>query len=311
MKRSIVKHGPSSFIVSLPLRWIKEHNLNKGDEVDVEEVGQDVIISASFKETSENAELHIKDTKDMTQQVISALYKRGIDEIRIYYDNQTDFQLILNSISQEALGYEIVETNDKVCIVRNITKLTKEFDTILRRIFLVTLSLADEGIKLLQSRNFDALESIVFLEKSNNKFTTFCRRYLNKYSSDSFDKLGPIYFIVELLEKIADQYKYLFEDMRKHKSNKNGKNNNKNYKKMLSYLSKTRDMLRTYYECFYKFDMVKIRQIEAEWKAMDESLAQAYKGLNHPMEYCLYHHARSLLEKTFALVDPLLVLKRH
>ncbi|MFT4303528.1 MAG: AbrB/MazE/SpoVT family DNA-binding domain-containing protein [Candidatus Woesearchaeota archaeon] len=304
MKRSIVKHGPSSYIVSLPLHWIKANNLKKGDEVNVDEIGSDVVISAFLREKVETAEISIKEAKDMTPQIISGMYKRGIDEIRIYYETQEEFMLILNSISQDALGYEIVETTDKVCIVRDITKLTKEFDTFLRRIFLVTLSMAEEGIKILKTKNNSALESIVFLEKSNNKFTTFCRRFVNKYGCDSFDRIGPIYFIIELLEKIADQYKYLFEDMRKHSFE--GKNN----KRMLTYLVRINSMLRIYYECFYKFEMKKIHQIKHEWESLLKELQSNYKNLNNSAEFSMHHHCLNLLEKVFALVDPLLVLKK-
>ena len=80
MRRKIVKHGPSSFIVSLPLKWIRKHNLSKGDEVDVEEMEENVVISTEYKEKCERADLDMNDTKEMTIQKVCALYKRGIDE---------------------------------------------------------------------------------------------------------------------------------------------------------------------------------------------------------------------------------------
>ena len=52
----------------------------------------------------------------------------------------------------------------------------------------------------------------MFLEKSNNKLSTFRQRYINIYSVDNYDRIGPIYFIIEQLEKIADELDVRFED---------------------------------------------------------------------------------------------------
>lgn len=303
MRRKIVKHGPSSFIVSLPLKWIRKHNLSKGDEVDVEEMEENVVISTEYKEKCERADLDMNDTKEMTIQKVCALYKRGIDEIRINYDHPEDFKIIQNALYQEAIGYEIISTTHKSCTIRSITKLTKEFDAVLRRVFLVTLSLADEGLKAVQNRNFEDLDNIIFLEKSNNKLTTFCQRYINKYSIESHDRIGPIYFIIELLEKVADEYKYLFEHQCKL-----GDSKIKYNKKLLASYTEVNRMLRLFYECFYKFDYKKIREIKSIRDKLTDFLEKESTSINGHTDLCLYHHAVGLVEKIFALVDPLLVL---
>ena len=51
--------------------------------------------------------------------------------------------------------------------------------------------------------------NIAFLEEANNRFTTTCRRLLNKKGYKEYKKLGPLYYMIEELENIADQYKYL------------------------------------------------------------------------------------------------------
>jgi len=308
IKRKIVKHGPSSFIVSLPLKWVKRHNLSKGDEVDVQEVEEDVVISTTYKEKFERAEINLKDNKEILEEHISALYKRGIDEIKIFYTHPEDFKLITKALSLESMGYEIVETNPHSCTIRCITKLTKEFDAILRRVFLVTLSLADEGLKAINSCNFDALDNIKFLEKSNNKLTTFCRRYLNKYSTDSFDRIGAIYFIVELLEKIADEYKYLYAHGKELCIPKNKINSS-----MMEYYTKINAMLRTFYECFYKFDNNKIRDMKIIRKELIDGLNDEFQSgrLKSNGDFDLYHHALVLVEKIYSLADPFLVLNHN
>jgi phosphate uptake regulator len=303
IKRRLVKHGPSSYIVSLPLEWIKQHNLSKGDEVSVNSEGDNILVSASYQERFENAVININETKDMTAQIISALYKRGVDEIRINYSKPEQFHLILGAIDKEALGYEIIETSADSCTIKNITKLTKELQSVLRRVFLITLSLAEEGVKSIQEKKIDSLDNITILEHSNNKLTTFCRRYLNKYGPEDYDRLGPLYFIIETLEKIADEYKYLYDDL----TELNGEKFNINPKILNSYM-KINEMLRIFYECFYKFEMGRVHEIK---KRRDEILAflkENFRQLKNPADMCMYHHATTLVEKIYALVDPLLVL---
>lgn len=301
MKRKLVKHGPSSYIVSLPLKWIKKHNLNKGDEVDVDETADDVVISAVRKEKFEHAEFSVDQAKEMTGEIIFALYKRGVDEIRVTYSNQDDFKIVRDAVSLNTNDYEIVESRQNSCTIRSIAQLSNEFDAVLRRLFLVTLSLAEEGVKAIQESNLDALDNIMFLEKSNNKLTIFCLRYLNTSSVDNYDRLGPIYFVVELLEKIADQYKYLYQDQRKMTGPKPSK-------KVIECYATINGMLRVFYECFYKMDIAKIREIKKKRDALNDFLNSECKSFKSPTDICLAHHAVVLLEKVFSLIDPLLVM---
>jgi phosphate uptake regulator len=303
VKRKIVKHGPSSYIVSLPLNWVKKHNLNKGDEINVDEVDNNVLISTSYKEKFEKVDFNIKDIKDITTQIINAMYKRGIDEIRIHYDKQDEFKLIMKAVSDQSVGFEIVETTSNSCTIRSITKLSNEFDAVLRRLFLVTLSLGEEGLKAIKNKDYNSLENIMFLEKSNNKLSTFCSRYLNKYSAENYDRVGAIYFMIEILEKIADEYKYLFENQRCFALQKQELNQN-----LLDCYTRINQMLRLFYESFYKYDYSKIRKISKERNVLLSYLWKEIDSLKSSADICLHHHAIALVEKIFSLVDPYLVL---
>jgi hypothetical protein len=37
IKRKVILHGPSTLTVSLPSKWVKNHNIKKGDELNIEE----------------------------------------------------------------------------------------------------------------------------------------------------------------------------------------------------------------------------------------------------------------------------------
>ena len=307
MKRKLVKHGPSSFIVSLPAEWIKKNNLGKGDAVEVSLDRNSVIIQATEEEKLETASIDMKKAKDATPLIISSLFQRGIDEIRINYRSSEDLKMIYDTLSRESIGYDIVETSKHHCILRNITRLTKEFNslfhTVLRRSFMVTLSLADEGIKAIKDRDFDALENLTILSHSNKKLTSMCRRYMNKYSIDHIEHIGPLYYIVHLLDKIGDQYIYLLEDAQSLKKEDAVFNS-----QLIDLFTKLTKMLRTYYECFYKFDMEKLILLKNDKNEFKEVLKKRIQGITSKGDMVLYHNAVTLSTRISGLIEPMLVL---
>jgi phosphate uptake regulator len=303
IKRKVIRHGPSSYIVSLPLSWIKKNNVSKGDELNVAESSNKIIISSNSDLMPGAAEVDIGSSKDITPEIIRALYKKGVDEVNLLSCLPSNFEIILNTLEQEAINYEIIETTKSTCKLKCITSLTNEFDNVLRRVFLVTISLADEGLKIIEEKNFSSLGTITILEKSNNKLTTFCRRYLNKVGAAGKEPIGPLYFIVELLEKIADEYKYLYEDFLKVDFDKINPS-----KKLISLYSEINNMFRLFYESFYKLEYSKIREIKKKRDFLLAELENEFQLLKSKVDFCLYHHARCLTEKIYALVDPYLVI---
>ncbi|HLP79001.1 MAG TPA: AbrB/MazE/SpoVT family DNA-binding domain-containing protein [Acidobacteriota bacterium] len=304
-ERKIVKHGPSSYIVSLPLQWIKKNNLNKGDDVLVTEINNSIIIDA--KESNipvvvRSASFDASEVKDMTTRYIHALYKKGIDIVTIKYSSQEQFDMIRHSLGKESIGYEIVEATDKQCIIKRITQLTKEFKTVLRQSFLVTLALSEETYKMICEKKYSQLKSTMILEESNNKFTTYCRCYINTYDAEDYSNEGPLYYILETLENIADEYKYICQLLADKPATL------KLNPLVLGLYAKINASLRLFYEHFYKSDFRKISQIRLNRNEIFDTLNAKIKKLDTLEDARMYHHLLSLNTLIFSLVDPSFVL---
>ena len=303
--RKIVKHGPSSYIVSLPLKWIKKNSLTKGDEVLVSEANN--IISITTKETGspdvvKSASFKVSDVGEMTTRLIHALYKKGINIIYIQYTSPEQFDQIRSSLGKESIGYEIVEATDKQCVIKRITQITNEFKTVLRQAFLVTLALAEEVSKAINERNYAQLRSAVILEESNNKFTTYCRCFINTQGAEEYCNEGPLYYILETMESIADEYKYICQFyMDKPQSFKLNPI-------LCSQLLTIHESLRRFYEHFYKPDFAKVSQIRANRQEILLQLKTKIKKLDTMEDVRLYHHVLSLNKLIFSLIDPSFVL---
>jgi len=304
LKRKVIQIANSTQLVSLPRAWAKRNNIQKGQEVDVLEDGKRVLITADTEGgIIEKAEIDATDMDAMIPRMVHAMYKRGVDELKITFNNPDTLNTVQESLGKEVVGFELLEQGSNYCVIKNVSGNIVEFDSVLRRAFLLLLTMSDQCLESIRKSDYANLKSVAFLEEANNRFSTMCRRALNKNGSEKYNKVGPIYYIVEELEKIADQYKYVCL----HYQGLNGKKEKLN-KTALETFSMANKMLREFYELFYKFDKHKIASLKATRnKIIDDAHSLFKKKLNHT-DYWLVHHSITIANKVFCLLGPYLVL---
>jgi len=305
MKRKVIQIANSTQLVSLPRKWCKQLNIQKGDEIDVQEKGSQLLISTQYhKEEIIPIELNIKFLEPMTIRIIHAMYKRGVDEIKIHFEKPVELELIQKALGKETVGYEIVEQTYNSCVIKNVSGDLENFDQILRRTFLLLITMAEEGLNLIKNKNFANLTQILPLEESNNRFTTTCRRFLNKKVSEEL--VGPLYCIVEDLEKVADQYKYVYSYLLR-------TNKIKISPVAIKLFENTNEMLKLVYSIFYKLDKDKIAEIG---KLRKEIVKKWYEvSANHnkysPSDLVLISNVLVTAQQIFNITGPLLTRIGH
>ena len=306
MKRKVIQIADSTQLISLPRKWCLANSIHKGDELEVEGIGDKLTVSCKPEIKIEKAELHMKEYGILAPRVIYSLYKKGIDEVKIYFNSPEDVQLVQKALKNETVGYEIVEQDSQSCLIKNISSNIMAFDTMLRRTFLLLTSFAEETAHALSKKEFASLKNLLGLEESNNRFTTLCRRYLNKYGSQGNTKIGPLYAMIEELEKIADEYKYLIVSLGNLK-NIDAKIN----PQILGAYQTLLKMLQETYHSFYKMEPEKVANIAATRKQMVAEWTSLLHQIKNPTEFVLMHHALVLMQKTFNLVGPMIILNIH
>ncbi len=304
MKRKVIQIAGSTQLVSLPRKWAKQHNIQKGDEVDVQESGTMVTVTAGSGSVIEKAEVDITNLKSMIPRFIRGMYKRGVDELRLTYSSPETLKIVQESIGKAAVGFEILEHGKNHCIIKYVAGNIEEFDSILRRTFMMLVSMADESLESIRSKNYSHLNNVAFLEEANNRFTNICRRYLNKNGvPKNYAKLGPLYLIVELLEKIADQYKYTCFYIAKEASSSTVIDKN-----VVEIYAKTNKLLHEMYELFYKFDLERAAMAkEFRDEIIDESYPLLKKKLSH-IDLMVLHHSISTTNMIFGILGPHIIL---
>ena len=260
MKRKIIQLAGKTSVVSLPVDWVKKYNIRKGQEIDVVEKGRELIIRTNNVVEGDSIQINISSLDEQSiKWTLSALHKKGYDKITLYFDNPEVIYTIQDMVKDVLMGFVVMEQTSKKCVLKSISQdLETEFDSTLRRAFLVTRSLS-QGL-LGQINNPKTLNELLTLEKANNQLTNFCERILNKHGHKDPSKTLFYYVLVWNLEKVCDEYrdicKYVYE------------NNLKLNKKVITLLRDVNNLFELFYTCFYRFDLTKIKEINNEKKKL-------------------------------------------
>jgi phosphate uptake regulator len=214
--RKIVQHGASSLTISLPHKWTKEHNLKKGDEINIETQGRNILIHLDKKRAILEKKLSYGKNVFLKRHLLQA-YLQGYGKVILEFEKQIPLSKILVQLS-ELIGFEIVEQSEHHCVIINVASaMNDEFDSMLKRLFQLTLSFSSDTLQALENKNYDALINLLGIEKENNRLASFCQRTLNQKPLDSISETTELYSLIERIEVIADALRDLCKYVNKTK----------------------------------------------------------------------------------------------
>ena len=258
MTRKIIKIADKTFAMTLPNEWLRKFDLGKGDELDVNEQNDKLVVST--EKSYKQQKIHV-DLEDMDERTIrwylSALHKYGYDEIEIRYHNKEKLRLIQELLKNLYTGFNILQETESVVILKSIAKENEEeFENTLRRAFRVTIAMGEELLTAIKAKNIEEIREIKKKELVNNQLTNFCERILNKRGYNDFKKNSFLYVIIWNLEKVCDNYKYICDlllDGRKFPKDGVGD--------VLNIFHEANEYLDGYYNLFYEFDGKKLNEL--------------------------------------------------
>lgn len=291
MKRKLIQMAGRTMVVSLPADWVKKYGLKKGEEIDLEEVGDTVLIKTVKNIKPEGRpKIDISGTGPLSLRILAGLYKSGYDEFELVFDDPQVLKKVEKDLKEFLIGLEIVSQGKQSCIVKVLAQeMDTEFDNVLRKVFLSLISFSNESFENYKKNDFKALQEVLEYEKTNNKLTTFCRRILNKKSYTKNLKITYFYCLIEELEKLADEYKYICEYLIE-KEKKASKN-------ILMMYQKTNDLFNDFYELFYKYDQNKTVNL---YNRKKELITEINTQFDKKTESCskILHHLANIVQLT-------------
>ena len=265
IKRRVIQIANSTQLISLPRKWSVKYGINKGDELEIDENGNKLVIATEKSADVENLEINPPHLKNIAERFISASYRNGYKEVRVNFDSELNkglLEYIHQKMDDQTIGYEMIKQEKNYCIIKDLSGSTNtEFDAALRRIFLLVTTMANDIMTGLKANDIEELKNMYFRDRSINKFTNYCLRQLIMRGYEDAKKTIHLFHFLKDFEAMADHYSL----MAVHYSNNITKLN----KEFFDALQKDNEILIEYYELFYSFDKKKLNYLFSKIKAFN------------------------------------------
>ncbi len=258
MRRKIIKQGNNSYTLTIPIHWIKEHNLDGSQDVEVNEEDGKLMVAVPSEMKRPEVSLNVdisKYNERTIKVVVFQAYRKGFDKMIVTYGEMKQLEVVRSLVTNSLLGFEIVSEEQNKCVIQNIAEPSSEkFDIILRKEMLLLKEESQEILQHLEKNKYDIRrreDMKVMFDKLNN----FTRRVIVR------DKIGGTknsYFLFYFTSKLSLLYHAYFYFYKAYAQEKM-KNVDKDIKELLIKVNENYGLL---YDAFYKKNLDIAHQVK-------------------------------------------------
>ncbi len=291
----------------MPRKWSQKYNIQKGDELDIKEEGSKLFVSVEEK-TDRVPEIGVKVDqldKDSLIFLLRALYIRGYDQIRFSFANPYLFhhrlgkKVTISSVIHEEVaicqGLDIIQERGDFILIKNISaSSTKEFDTLLRRIFLLIIDTTNDLYIGAKNRDYALLETFQDKHDTVTRLINYNLKILNTIGHPNYKDTVLLSNILSLLDVVIDILKNTARDIIDAEMKLGAK--------AINVVNRVHDSVRLYYDLFYNFSFDKAEKfIEYRNGVLDEIKKQT-KDLskNDVRIVVMVEHILEILRDTYS-----------
>ncbi len=216
MRRKVVKHGPSSLVVSLPSSWVRKNRIKKGDELDVSEDVAGLRIATELPSENKSVDIDVSGLdRSSIMYYLRTMYKLGYDEVRITFSNQLvphlrlqEKRTVISVIHEELarlIGIEVIEQRQNRCVVRVVGEMPEEnFRILLRRSFLLLKDMFSDFETGYARGDSPLLQTLEEKHNSITKLLSYCVRFLKTKGQGGPKLTLAAHAIIVFADKICD-----------------------------------------------------------------------------------------------------------
>ena len=230
MIRKIIRSGPATLSVSLPMPWTKKFNIKKGQEINVEEQGNSLMIKTTLPIEEESVKLNITELYPFSTKIIAMLYRAGYKKIKVVYAPNhlvmhrgkeiKELDMIKNTFDH-LIGMQLWEIgkdkNENYATVIESTKLNpKEFENVFNKLYFHLLCQSDQIHESL-SKNKDIFDEALLVERLINQTQDFLIKILISFGHEEYKKTLAYHDYILRLESIGDRYFDIAKNYHKNK----------------------------------------------------------------------------------------------
>jgi phosphate uptake regulator len=182
--------GGSTYVLSLPKKWVDELKLKTGDSVSIiKNVNKSLSIlptgnsSSNPKLSKSKTVIAQKDSVESVQRKVIAMYLAGYQIIEIHAKGgriQLEHkQAIRDLVRKNMIGTEIVESTPESLTIQVLTSLPElSISDALKRMFLLTSTMHRQAIDALKEMDIELGEEITHLDDEVDRFSLYILRNL-------------------------------------------------------------------------------------------------------------------------------------
>lgn len=225
--RKIYKSGGSTYIMSIPIKWVEELKLKEGDSVFLSKYENSITLYPENGEKEKKVKIDTRKTPshDALVKLVIAHYLKGAKTIEMFFSDQRDPSIMekLNNILENLVGIEIVEDiGKKITLEIFIDYERMKVPKVLERIKNIVKSMIEDlekGIKFKEKEMIreslereDSVDRLYFLVlRELNYATSFQAIQKNLGINEPGDVLS-YKTIVKSFERISDHLKDICSD---------------------------------------------------------------------------------------------------
>ncbi len=211
--RKIQLIGSSSYMISLPKRWITANNLKQGDEVVVHAQGDRVVVIPKRDEKDKLVRIVMKGVpksdEEFLRRYIYAIYMLGFDEVVIEAPEiPTSMTTRLVEITQKLAGMELIDVSPARLVFRILITPELDIETVLRRMVQMVNAMFDMAIEAVRGQS--DMRNLMTAEESVDRFYWLAVRLENRMTRES-TSWSQIRFVLgsrmvaKMIEDMADK----------------------------------------------------------------------------------------------------------
>ena len=196
----------------MPAAWVKRWKIEKGLEVDVEEDGRDLVVRLPDRSPATKVmSVRIGKNERLGKTRITSAYRQGFDELTVFYEDPSFNEVMQKLLSDELMGFEIVEQEEGSCLIRDLTGDKRELTSAIDRLWELTCTVGELASNPNGDEADEHYEKIAAVDKNVNKFSNHCLRLLTKHEQPNKSKAFALFVLATQLEQLADIYKDLWK----------------------------------------------------------------------------------------------------
>lgn len=199
----------STSLISLPKSWVEINSINKGDEIELKELGNNLFIKGKQSQLQSIIDLKNITDKDLVWRYIVTAYRKGIDNLTVFYNKEETLECIQNFIG-DLIGYAIVKQDNESIIIKDLIQAdNNNLDETLKKVLSLLKEMSNTVYNGINKTDKNLLKTIEHADYNVNRFTNLFLRVLNREGHLKFTSTNSYYKIIGLIEEIGDEYRRL------------------------------------------------------------------------------------------------------